>query len=360
MSSLFKELVNLSGGKMKKVGTKPNQYRADPVVISLNEDEAKVFNKVYFMVRDAGLRKIIRTPRGAIAICRENNYSFDVSVNRCGARLTILLNGYEFVWRIGRDEFNAGHVKGWEAWRLFIKLCEEFNIDLKSMEIENGAEVKKTIEKPMIRMLCCHTELENVHHIDFHSSYASGLALTHPEFRPLIEKLYNERKRKPFYKDVLNCVIGYMQSISKCSARWAHLAKDAIANNNTRVLAVSMALLNSGRKIIGYNTDGIWYQGPIYHENRGGSGSEGDGVGKWHNDHINCKFRAKSDGAYEFIEDGKYHPVVRGLTKMDRMKERKYWEWGDIYSDHAEVIKFTFTEENGLVIVKNEEDDYDE
>ena len=144
MSSLFKELVNLSGGKMKKVGTKPNQYRADPVVISLNEDEAKVFNKVYFMVRDAGLRKIIRTPRGAIAICRENNYSFDVSVNRCGARLTILLNGYEFVWRIGRDEFNAGHVKGWEAWRLFIKLCQEFNIDLKSME---KRIMKNTLDK---------------------------------------------------------------------------------------------------------------------------------------------------------------------------------------------------------------------
>ena len=347
MSDLFRELFRLANGKIRKIGTRPNQYRADPVVIALRQSEIGMFNEVYQIVRKSGLSIIKRTKKGAIAICRENNYAYDILKNRCGVRLTVVMNGYEFVWRIGRPDFNAGHVKGWEAWRLFVKLCEEYKIDVQSMQIDNGEEVKKTIEKPMIYMLVTHTELDSVHHIDFHSSYASGLALTHPEFRQIVEKLYNERKQKPFYKDVLNCTIGYMQSLSKCSARWAHLSRDAIANNNTRVLALSMILQKTGRRIIGYNTDGIWYQGEIFHDVRAG---EGDGVGKWHNDHVNCKFRAKSDGAYEFIENGKYYPVIRGLTKLDEVKERKFWQWGDIYNTAAAVIMYDFDEEKGIML----------
>ena len=353
MSDLFKTLFELSDGKVKKIGVRPNQYRSDPYVIALRDSEVKLFNKVYKIVKGSGMGILKRTKKGAIAICRENNYAYDILKNRCGVRLTVVMNGYEFVWRIGRPEFNAGHVKGWEAWRLFVKLCEEYKINLNSMQIENGEEVKKKIEPPMIYMLMTHQVLENVHHIDFHSSYASGLALTHPEFRPLIEKLYNERKQKPFYKDVLVCIIGYMQSISKCSARWAHLAKDAISDNNTRVLNLAMRLHNSGRTIVGYNTDGIWYQGEIYHDTRGGG--EGDGIGQWHHDHVNTTFRAKSDGAYEFMEDGVYHPVIRGLTKLDAVKDRKKWEWGDIFKTDAAVIMYDFDEENGIMLADPDE-----
>ena len=83
---------------------------------------------------------------------------------------------------------------------------------------------------------------------------------------------------------------------------------------------------NSGRIVISYNTDGVWYDGEIYH----GEG-EGPNLGQWSNDHVNCMFRAKSAGAYEFIEDGKYYPVVRGQTTLDAIKPRSSWEWGDIY-----------------------------
>lgn len=362
MSELFKKLVTLSEGKMKKVGFNPNQYAADPIVIALRPGDIERFNAVYKFVINSDLRTIERSKSGAIAKCRENGYAYDILVNRCGARLTIITDGYLFVWRIGRPEFNAGHVKGYEAWRIFANLCKNSNIDLESMALPDGEgrRVKETIERPMIQMLITHTELESVHHIDFHSSYASGLALTHPEFAPIIEKLYAERKTKSFYKDVLNCTIGYMQSISKCGARWAHLSRDAIANNNTRVLALAIQLRNSGRTIIGYNTDGIWYQGDIYHDPRGPFGDEGDGIGKWSNDHVNCKFRAKSDGAYEFIENGVYKPLIRGLTKLDQIKPRSEWEWGDIYRANAAVIMYRLDPKKGIVPIEEEEGDEDE
>ena len=51
-------------------------------------------------------------------------------------------------------------------------------------------------------------------------------------------------------------------------------------------------------------------------------------------------------GSYEFIEDGIYYPVIRGIpneTKTD-------WKWGDIYTNKAVPDMFTFTEEEGVML----------
>ena len=344
---IFKHLCKLGVGV--KVGTKPNQNAARAVDLTFTKEDVERFNKAYMALYKSDLRTITRTPSGGIQISRENTYAWDVYVNYCGLRLTALIDGFMFVWRLGRPKYNQGDMKGWRAWRIFVKKCEEAGLELKNMAISNGAEVKSTIEKPYIRMLLCHTKLENVHHIDFHSSYASGLALTHPEFKPIIEDLYNQRQNNPAYKDVLVCIIGYMQSLDRCKAAWAHLAKDAIDNNNTRIRALTLALRLSGHNIVGFNTDGIWYQGDIYHDERNG---EGAGIGQWHNDHTNCIFRAKSDGAYEFIERGVYHPVVRGVTKLDMIKDRDSWVWGDIYDETADAMRFEFEEGYGVRLIE--------
>lgn len=126
-------------------------------------------------------------------------------------------------------------------------------------------------------------------------------------------------------------------------AEWANLARDAIADNNKRIFDLAFELTISGREVIGYNTDGIWYRGEIYHGN-----GEGDNLGEWHNDHINCLFRSKSDGAYEFIEDGKYMAVVRGNTSFDAIEpDRNNWHWGDIYK--GTLLTFKFDEEKGVI-----------
>ena len=182
---------------------------------------------------------------------------------------------------------------------------------------------------------------EGVNHIDFHSSYAGGLANTHPEFKPILTKLFEKREEKEEYKNILNFSIGFMQSEKCCKAKWAHLSRDAIKDNNDRIKKLTEELEKRGRIILTYNTDGIWYKGPVYH----GAG-EGSGLGEWHNDHVNCKFRAKSAGAYEFIENGVYNPVVRGVSNECKVK----WEWGDIYSKEAEPEMFVFDEELGVYL----------
>jgi hypothetical protein len=130
-----------------------------------------------------------------------------------------------------------------------------------------------------------------------------------------------------------------MQSVAGCKAKWAHLSKDAISDNNKRVLNLVERLEKAGRTVLLLNTDGIWYDGPVYH----GEG-EGSGLGEWSNDHIHCQFRMAGAGAYEYIEDGVYHPVIRGIPNTTKTK----WEWGDIYKEKAIPDIFMFTEEEGV------------
>ena len=98
-------------------------------------------------------------------------------------------------------------------------------------------------------------------------------------------------------------------------------------------------LEESGRTVLLLNTDGVWYNGPLYH----GEG-EGSGLGQWQNDHKNCQFRMASAGAYEFIEKGIYYPVIRGIPNDTKTE----WKWGDIYKEKAVPSIFSFTEEEGV------------
>lgn len=238
-------------------------------------------------------------------------------------------------------------ITGLQAFIMFREYCKSWGIDLKKYEIDNGEEVKKTIPKYLIKLepRCRDFIFKgNAHHIDFHSSFPGGLANTYPEFKPVLEHLYKERKNDPVKKAILNYAIGYMQSLSACQARWAHLSKAAIEDNNNRVLSMVDKLRQGGRTVVGLNTDGIWYVGKIYH----GEG-EGSGLGQWENDHINCDLRYKTAGCYEFVENGIYHPVVRGLTSYDAIVPRDQWQWGDIYK-HTEYITYYW---DGKEIIKN-------
>ena len=229
---------------------------------------------------------------------------------------------------------------------MFEAFLKKWGLDLSVYKSDDGEIINRTIEKPLILMrherINANKVFENVHHIDFHNSYPAGLANLYPEFKEPIEYLYKHRQMKPEYKDLLNYSIGFFHS-KYTKYAFAQLAKDAIEDSNKRVLALSRRVEQAGGRIILFNTDGFWYQGTIFH----GAG-EGDELGQWHNDHTNCRFRAKSAGAYEYIENGEYHPVLRGYTNLDDIKARGDWEWGDIYRDNAVVKQYAFDEERGI------------
>lgn len=319
-------------------------YLLIPITVyDITEEGAAKFNEIFTWLKKKKLYTLERTPSGAIkGGPHRRRPAWDIRTSRVCVELTVLMEG--FAWRIQFRTKLPNKMSGRKAFTAFKRILLKSGIDLEKYAIENGKKVKEEIEKPLIgavRDIFYDYTFDKVNHIDFHSSYAGGLANTHPEFRPVLEELYQKRDKKEEYKNILNFSIGFMQSISGCNARWAHLSRDAIKDNNDRVRNLAEILKKKGRIVISFNTDGIWYKGPVYH----GEG-EGAGLGQWHNDHINCKFRARSAGAYEFIENGKYNAVVRGVPS----DSKNGWEWGDIYDKKAEPKLFSFSEEEGVSI----------
>lgn len=335
---MIKELAKL---KHTAASSRLNYLLIPVTTFNICKEGAKDFNKIYFWLRKQKLHKLERTPSGSIKNGPHvKRPAWDIKVNHYCVELTVVMDGS--AWRIQfRTKLPKG-MSGRKAFSLFKRLLLKDGIDLEDYAIENGEEVKKEIEhylvKPYHRFYIDKT-YDKAHHIDFHSSFAGGLANTHPEFKKTLDWLYENREKDEINKNILNFSIGYMQSIAGCKARWAHLSKDAIADNNKRLLNLVEKLEKSGRTVLLLNTDGVWYNGSIYH----GEG-EGEGLGEWHNDHTNCKFRMASAGAYEFIENDIYHPVIRGIPNDTKTE----WQWGDIYKEKAIPSIFSFTEERGV------------
>lgn len=329
----------------------PNALKIPVTKLHYTSDNIELFNRIYqYMRAQKKFELIQRTASGGISNnipLSERAYRWDIRRSDVWIEITIIeLKG---MWRI---QMSPGKTKdspvlsGRQAYFMFEKFIKKFNIDLESYAIDNGEIINKQIQKPLISLthetLSRDRIFEKVHHIDFHNSYPAGLVNTHPEFKEGIEYLYNNRNRKPEYKDLLNYTIGFFHS-KFCRYKYAHLARDAIADSNKRVIELAKRVEDAGGVIILYNTDGFWYKGNIYH----GEG-EGHKLGEWHNDHTNCKFRARSAGAYEYIENEEYFPVLRGYTKLDEVKPRDRWEWGDIYLENAVVKQYEFDEKEGI------------
>ena len=359
-------------GKAKITPTSWNQWNSVPVEYELSVKNAEIYNEIYQALKASDLNIIVRTKSGGISNSKKNIkncYAWDHVETKTGARITVIMGTKIWVFKIGafskRTESNR--IPPWKAWNIFTtELAKDgFDIDDYKISPEEGETVKKTIPKPLICMNVLSTKddkpLEHVHHIDFHSSYPAGLANYMPKWRPTIERLYKGRDDHPEYKAALNLSIGAMQSPKgtwKC--QWAHLAKEAIKDNNNRIAMVTMYIKLRGWKIIGYNTDGIWYQTPssdeYLHGKQLGMGPE---LGQFSHDYFDCKFRAKSNGAYEFegteIKKGKpngtvFKAVLRGTTKYDMLVPRESWTWGDIYRDSAEIIMWHWDEDLGIVM----------
>lgn len=329
----------------------PNALKIPVSKLHYTTANIQLFNKIYFyMKRQKDFATIVRTPSGAIS----NKVGISQKLRRWDFRksdlwMEITIIEGDGMWRIqmspGKDK-DSPVLSGRQAYFMFENYLKKFDINLEDYAIDNGEIINKQIEKPLISLcrgrLYQNKVFNNVNHIDFHNSYPAGLVNTHPEFKRAIDNLYYKRKEKPEYKDLLNYTIGFFHS-KFCKYKYAHLAKDAIGDSNKRVLELADRVGKSGRTILLFNTDGFWYVGEPYH----GEG-EGQKLGEWHNDHVNCKFRAKSSGAYEFIENEEYYPVLRGFTKLDEVKPRDSWEWGDIYQDNAVLRSYDFDEERGI------------
>jgi hypothetical protein len=299
-----------------------------------------------------------RTKSGGISYRYRYNYlnKYEVKASKVGAEL-LVCSGDEGCFRLQyrtnklvNEETNKV-VSGYTAYKEIKRLARQLdNVDIEQYFINNGEEVKKSIESPYIKFAPGVVEDKtyyNMHHIDINSSYPSGICDILP-IPNTINMLYQKRhENSGYYKLILNSCIGYFQSLDWFKAKLAQVSKHCIAKNNRKIEEMTAWLLANGRKPILYNTDGIWFQGaPVDFSSKE--------LGAWKQDHKDCIFRAKSAGSYEFIEDGKYTPVVRGLTKLDSYKPRELWNWGDIYQDDCKVLRFIVDDTSHNIIVYKE------
>lgn len=344
-------------------------YLLIPVtIIDQTEEGAREWNDIYkYHLNLKHSNKITRTRSGGISTDRRvyRPPMWDVRMTKTCLELTSLLP--DGVRRIQfrtdlkkeakREQKPDTSMLGRQALTLFTKKLKEISgIYLDEYAIDDGLEYREAHKPEYIikvnpkfikETVCIEDALTYypVHHIDFHSSFPAGLANAYPEFRKTIAELYRGRNEHPEYKGCLNSSIGAMWSPYCNGACYAPLAIAAIEDNNRRLMDITKRLEESGRIPLVWNVDGVWYLGDVYH----GEG-EGDDLGEWHNDHVDCKFRAKTRGAYEFEENGVYTPVVRGVPS----EEKSTWQWGDIFNRRSSKA-YEFIEGEGVRIFETAE-----
>lgn len=341
--------IDFTKYKFSKPTRKPNKMLIPVNNFGFNDKDIAEFNQLYnYCLQHAkagNMKNFVITKSGGISIAIGNirGAMWTITVKKTFIELIIRnfdANYYRFI--IGHKK-DKTEVSGRQAWWKYQEVVEKHGINLEELAIENGKEVKETIPSPRIDFLGIEGRTYyNAHHIDINSAYNAGMMEAFPVLEPAIREMYNKRKLNPEYKQVLNMTQGFMQS-QMVGYRFAHISKAGYVYTLRRLDELTDKLKLSGRRILGYNTDGIWYQGEIYHDL-----GEGLDIGQWKHDHTNCKIRFKSKGCYEFeTQDGTYKPVVRGESSYEKIVPREQWVWGDIFK--GDVVEYYFEEGKGVM-----------
>lgn len=357
----------------------PNKINIKPIKIGFKKEQVDEFNEFYcnhflpcykddnYVWGKLKLTKKNALAQGQIPFCPSMTI-----INHGKDALEFIMH-LEMVWY--RIQLNVvfsddDGISGRTAFRKFNEVCKDFGIDLSKYVVDEqtGLSIKNTIPKLPIR-LCDESlkgvELSNLHHLDLNSSFLSGVAKKYPEIEPAISKIYNNRKSgdeetNKLYKAILTHSYGYFQSeylkIDNVKTPYglSELSKTAVEFNNRYIDELSVKLIKNGNKIIAYNTDGIWYTGNIYHDE-----NEGTGLGKWKNDVINSHGIFRSCGAYQYVTYNGDYPtiktVLRGTCDLEKIKPREEWSFGDIMLTGANVKKYKFEFEKGIITIGEEQ-----
>lgn len=342
--------MNFESYKFLEPTLKPNKMKIPINNIGFEEQGVKTANEIYrycFEQEAAGIfKRFVITPSQGISILRENlrGPRWHLEHGKSWLEMTIRnIDGcyYRFLAGYGKDEKEGG-ISGRRAFQIYTRELKKDGVDISDLATQNGYAIKMTIPSPRIDFVGIPGRTYyNVHHIDLNSAFNAGMINSYPVLDKSVRRMYNKRKENPHYKDVLNMTQGFMQS-RLCQYKYSHISKAGYVWTNQRIQDLSEALKITGHRILAYNTDGIWYQGNLYHDD-----DEGTDIGQWKHDHVDCKIRFKSKGCYEYIDgDGVYKPVVRGKTTYEREKHRSEWVWGDIFK--GSLIKYKFYEGEGL------------
>ena len=342
-------MIDFTKYKSSRPTMKPNKMLIPVNNFSFNDKDVEEFNEIYNYclqnAREGKMRNFVITKSGGISIAIGNirGAMWMLTVKKTFIEIIIRnFDAYYYRFIIGHQK-DKTEVSGRQAWWKYKETVETHGVNLEELAIDNGFEVKQTIPSPRIELKVAEGRTYyNAHHLDINSAYNAGMMKAFPELEPAIREMYNKRKLNPEYKQVLNMTQGFMQS-QMVGYKYAHISKAGYVYTLNKLDELTMKLLASGRRILSYNTDGIWYQGDVYHDSE-----EGTDIGQWKNDQINCKIRFKSKGCYEYeTADGTYKPVFRGESAYEKIVPKEQWQWGDICK--GDVVEYYFKEGKGVL-----------
>lgn len=362
----LKELLPDAGESLS--ASKLNKINLNTVYLKLDDEGIEKFNEIYQLVSD--WRELKLTKSGGISIKGRDFrwYSHKTVSTKSGCELIIVAPEKSYRIIIKRENTEQKKkIHGHTAFAEFKKRLEEKGFDISELAIENGLEVKQTIQKPDIRMIEEYKDktVEHAFHVDINSAYMAGIKTAYGSagngiLGEVINDIYINRKNPKYgqrNKDILNLSQGYFQSVycvlNHHGYALAHLSKAGIEACYNGLQKLIAYYEKEGCKLIGTNTDGAWFEAPKDMEEWEVNRITSDRLGGCKVDHWDCTLRYKTRGAYEFIENGVYTPVVRGSTKLDQIKPRSEWKWGDIYRKEVkyEIVYFF---KRGVGYVKEE------
>ena len=345
-------MFDLSKYKRHSPTFKPNLLKIPVNNFEFNEADIEEFNKIYkYCYNNPNLGELVLTKSGGICIQRHILRGPRYVIRRTNSVVEIILrdeDGYYYRFMIGHTKDKKSGMFGRAAFAKYKKTLEDFGVNLEDYAIENGKEVKETIPAPKIdleRAIPGRTYI-NANHLDINSAYNAGMIKAFPVLEPAVKYMYAMRKIDTDYKNVLNMTQGFMQS-KLIGYKYAHISKAGYDYTLKTIEDLAAKMTAQGLRVLAYNTDGIWYDGGIYHDE-----NEGTSIGQWKNDHLNCQLRFKSKGCYEFIENGVYKPVFRGVSTYEAFKARKDWEWGDIFMGNEKT--FSLLEGTGIIVTEGD------
>lgn len=334
---------------------RPNKLLIPVNNFSFDDAGIAAFNEIYQHClkceKDGVYHQFTLTPSKGISTERENlrGAMWILSINKTMAEIVIRHTDaryYRFMIGYNKAE-GKDRMHGRQAFKIYWGQLKNDGVNLNDYAItpEEGKKVKATIPSPMIDLLVAPMRTYyNVHHMDLNSAYNAGMAEEFPALRPTIERMYYQRKEKPVYKDILNMTQGFLQS-ELVQYRFSHISKAGHVFTHRKVEEMAERLRTSGRRILSFNTDGIWYQGEIYEDD-----SFGTGLGMWKTDERDCKIRFKSKGAYEYVNgEGQYRARIRGTLNIEKYKPRESWTWEDNVLESGDGLGYTFIFGEGFV-----------
>lgn len=340
----------LEGLEMSESTLKPNRIK-----IPKNPVTVERFNEILSFCK-SNLKEYVVTKSGGISFSKANlskmMESFHYEHGSSWGDITILSAiGYVRVTHAATDisskDEKPNTMTGSAAFGIFKRLCKDHNINIENYAKDNTESERRF--KPPLRIVIKETYFDKWHHhcyhLDLNSSFMSQLAKNYPEFKPVVQELYNKRKENTIYKSVLNNTYGYMMS-KWCKYKYAHLSKVMVTENNKVLEELMFNLIEKGYRPLMFNTDGIWYtdlfnQGAYHDEN------EGPDLGQWKTDYSDCDLLIQGPNNYAIVKDGVTEIKKSGQTNLDKVLSRKYWLPCMIYSNITEPILYKYTD-NGI------------